>query len=98
LDLKCTLPFFDLLLRLLDLDHVSGRRTLVEILQQLLERLLVPLSFAFDLSHCHRCSSFHEQIRADGDTHLATIRVRNPACQAIALGLLLREGAERPLT
>jgi hypothetical protein len=49
LDFKCTLPFFDLLLRLLDLDYVSGRRTLMEILQQLLERLLAPLSFAFDL-------------------------------------------------
>jgi len=49
LDLKCTLPFFDLLLRLLDLDYVSGRRTLMEILLQLLERLLAPLSFAFDL-------------------------------------------------
>jgi len=67
LDLKCTLPFFDLLLRLLDLDYVSGRRTLMEILLQLLERLLAPLSFAFDLWHCQCDSAFESRAQQRGD-------------------------------
>ena len=91
LDVERTLALLRLLLRLLHLDYMGRRRSIVEILQQFLNGPLVSLGLAFDLEKVSNATEMPSY--QCGRTHFIVRGVGNPARQAIRGRFLLDEGA-----